>query len=226
MNARRRLFHRVAGLCLALPLVVWVATGLLFHVKHRYAEAYEALAAPLAAGPLWSRAVFSPAALQARGLLDAEAPVALAAHPRGLVAYFGRRGEAGVAVDAASGDPIPVAAEETARVWLREALRASKHAARYGDVVGVEETSVPSALTGVQNPAFTFRTTGGKRVTVDRVTGAMTQTGDLNSWIDLTYRLHYLQWTPWKKANVALVLVASPLVLLLAASGLLLAVRG
>jgi hypothetical protein len=80
-----------------------------------------------------------------------------------------------------------------------------------------------SALTGVEDPAFLFRTAGGKRVVVDRVTGEVTQSGDLNVRIDLLYRIHYLQWTPWKGVNAALVLGASLLVLLLAASGLRLA---
>lgn len=61
---------------------------------------------------------------------------------------------------------------------------------------------------------------------VDRVTLEIAQTGDLNDFIDLTYRVHYLQWTPWKAVNVALVLMAAPLALGLAATGLRMWLRG
>lgn len=217
MTLRR--LHRLGGLVLVLPLVVWMATGLLFHVKHRYAEAYEPLAVPFTANALWGRAVFSPAMLQDRGVLDV-GPAVLATHPRGLVVWCGQQGGRPVAIDSASGDTVPEATEETARLWLRDAVRASAHSARYGDVLRVEPTTVRSSRTAAEDPAFRFHLAGGKRVTVDRVTGELSQTGDLNDFIDLTYRLHYLQWTPWKGVNAAIVLLAVPLVLGLALSGL------
>lgn len=222
--AQLRRAHRLAGVALALPIVAWTVTGLLFHVKHRYAEAYEPLAVPFTADVLWGRAVFSPAMLQARGALDV-GPATLATHPRGLIAWLGRRNGEPVAIDSASGDPIPEATEETARLWLRDAVRASAHAARFGAVTRTEETTVRSGRTGGDDPAFRFHLAGGKQVTVDRVTGEISQTGDLNAFIDWTYRVHYLQWTPWKGVNVALVLLAMPLLLLLAASGVRMALR-
>ena len=217
-----RAVHRVAGLLLLLPLLLWIATGLLFHVKPGWDEAYEALATP-PPGPLpWERVVFSPAALKARGLLDA-GPVVLAPHPTGLVAYFGRRGGLPAAADGTSGDPVPQADEETARTYAVAAIDASRHARSYGTIVSAERTSHRSPLTGAEDPAFLFRTSGGKRVVVDRVTGEVTQDGTLNERIDLLYRVHYLKWTPWQPVNAALVLAASFLVLLLATTGLRLA---
>ena len=38
--------HRILGTIVALQLLIWLATGVLFNVKHRYAEAYEMLHAP------------------------------------------------------------------------------------------------------------------------------------------------------------------------------------
>ena len=217
-----RAAHRLAGIALALPLVLWIGTGLLFHVKPGWDEAYEALAVP-PPGPLpWERVVFSPAALKARGLLD-PGPVALGAHPSGLVAWFGLREGRPAAVDGTSGEPIPPASEDAARAFALAAISGSRHAGSYGPIVSVEPGAHRSALTGAEDPAFVFRTSGGKRVAVDRVTGEVRQSGDLNERIDLLYRIHYLQWTPWKPVNVALVLAASLLVLFLAASGLRLA---
>jgi uncharacterized iron-regulated membrane protein len=75
----------------------------------------------------------------------------------------------------------------------------------------------------VEDPAGVFEYSQGKTVTVDRLTGEMSQTGTINDWIDWTYRVHYLQWTPWHWVNILLVLIAVPLTLGLALSGLWLA---
>jgi hypothetical protein len=214
-----RATHRIAGLALVVPLVLWIVTGFLFHVKPGWNEAYESLAAP-PPGPLpWEHVVFSPAAVKARGLLD-PGPVALAPHPSGLVAYFGLREGRPAAVDGTSGEPIPPASEGATRAFALAAISASRHAESYGTIVSVEPASHRSALTGVESPALLFRTSGGKRVLVDRITGEVRQSGNLNERIDLLYRIHYLQWTPWKPVNIALVLAASLLALVLAASGL------
>ena len=214
-----RAIHRLAGAGLALPLVLWIGTGLLFHVKPGWDEAYEPLSAPPPGPPPWERVVFSPAAVKARGLLDS-GPVALAVHPAGLVAWFGRREGRAAAVDGTSGDPIPPASEGVARAFALAAISASRHAASYGTIVSAQPDVHRSALTGTEGPAFLFLTSGGKRVVVDRVTGEVSQSGALNHRIDLLYRIHYLQWTPWKPVNVALVLGAALIALLLAASGL------
>lgn len=217
-----RVAHRLAGLVLVVPLVLWIGTGLLFHVKPGWDEAYESLAAP-SPGPLpWERVVFSPAAVKARGLLD-PGPVSLAPHPSGLVAWFGLKEGRPAAVDGTSGESIPSASEGAARAFALAAISASRHAASYGRIVSVEPDAHRSALTGVENPALLFRTSGGKRILVDRITGEVNQSGKLNESIDLLYRIHYLQWTPWKPVNVGLVLAASLLVFLVAASGFRLA---
>ncbi|MBI5434804.1 MAG: hypothetical protein HZA52_18370 [Planctomycetes bacterium] len=218
-----RRFHRLLGTILVLPLVLWIATGVLFHVKHRYDEAYEALAVPPESAPDWSRATVAPADVLATGLADA--PLTLAAHPSGRLAYFGRRGAAPVAIDAETGAPIEPASDGVARRWLAAALARSPHAARYGEEIGAEEARETSARTGAEDPVLVVRTSGAKTVRIDRVTGEIRQSGELNSFIDATYAMHYLQWTPWPALNVALVLVAVPLVLLLAFTGARLALQ-
>lgn len=217
-------FHRAAGVLLALPLVLWMATGLLFHVKHRYAEAYEPLAVPAPPVGL-AVARIAPAQLVARGLVDGAAGLTLARDPRGGVAYYGTLAGRPVAVDAASGLELPPADDALALEWARRAVGGSAHARRYGEAGATRPAELPSRLTGTSDPALAVDFSGGKTVIVDRITGEMTQHGALNDWIDLTYRVHYLQWTPWPRVNVALVLVAVLLVLWLAASGLTMAWR-
>lgn len=102
--------HRLAGLALALPLLLWMGTGALFHLEHRYGEAYEPLAAPPPPAVAWGEARVAPAQLGA---------------------------------------------------------------------------------------------------------GA----GALNRFIDLTYELHSLRWTPWPPVNLALLCVAMPAMVALALSG-------
>jgi hypothetical protein len=218
--------HRALGVALALPLVLWMATGLLFHVKHRYAEAYEALKAPAPPADL-ARFTVSAAQAAATGVFETGCVPRFAVRPDGKGAWFGKKGDAGAAVDAERGSLLEPAEEGISSEWGLAAVRASAHASRYGTLVRAVPSRTPasSPLTHSKNLSLDLVFSGGKTVTVDRLTGEVSQTGALNDWIDLTYRVHYLQWTPWKAANVALVLAAIPLVLALAASGVRLFTR-
>lgn len=217
----RTRLHRLLGLFLALPLAMWMATGTLFHLKHRYDEAYEPLKVPPPATVPWGDARLSPADVVARGLLGPETSLVLAVHPTGQPVYLGLLGGEPRAVDARDGSVLPAAHEALARAWALAAVGTSAHAARYGAPVGAPEEAVHfSTLLCRELPAFRFRFSGGKAVTVNRLTGELSQTGELNDFIDFTYRLHYLRWTPWQPVNVALLVLAIPLVLGLAATGL------
>jgi hypothetical protein len=135
--------------------------------------------------------------------------------------YLGVLGGEARAVDARDGSVLPAADVALARAWALASVEASAYAARYGAPVGTpEEAAHFSSLLGRELPAFRFRFSGGKVVTVNRLTGEVSQTGELNDFIDFTYRLHYLRWTPWQPVNVALLVLAIPLVLGLAVTGL------
>jgi hypothetical protein len=226
-----RRLHRFLGLSLVVPFVLWMGTGLLFHVKHRYAEAYEVLRAPVPPVADLSRFTVSAAQATASDHFEKGCVPRFALRPDGRGAWFGRKDGKGVAVDASTGELLAPASEEISLEWARAAVAASPNASRYGAPLGRSATrgATPSplypsknlsSLTLSQNLALSISFSGGKTVTVDRLTGEIAQTGALNDWIDFTYRVHYLQWTPWKSVNVALVLVAAPLVLGLAISGL------
>ncbi len=216
-----RRFHRFLGLSLVLPLVLWTATGLLFHVKHRYAEAYEALQAPVRGSSDLSRFTVPLAQAAAGDRFEKGCVPRFALRPDGRGAWFGRKDGKGVAVDAETGGILGEGEERISSEWGLAAVRASAHAARYGELVkvGPSHRAQPSVLTLSKNSSLDLFFSGGKTVTIDRLTGEIAQTGALNDWIDFTYRVHYMQWTPWKSVNVALVLVAVPLVLGLAVSG-------
>ncbi len=221
MIATHRKLHRILGLLLAAPLILWMVTGVLFHVKYRYSEAFDSLAFPLRAEEIpWKDATLSPAELISQNKLDANAKISLRAHPTGRPIYIGAKSGKAVLIDAQSGAILNVATEEEAKRWVEAAVAASSYSSRYGTPSIAQETTQYSGVTGSENPAFVFEFSGDKKVTVDRLTGEMTQTGALNDWIDFTYRIHYLQWTPWKPVNIALVLLATPIALALAFSGI------
>lgn len=225
MSRVPRAFHRTLGVSLALPLVVWAVTGLLFHVKHRYAEAYESLRVPTPVPDL-ATARLAPADLASRSLVDAGTTPRLAAHPSGRLAWIGAKGGRTVAFDAATGEAIGPADDLGARSWAERAVAASPNASRYGAITSSRTATRRSSLSSGESPALRFGFSGAKVVTVDLLTGEVEQTGALNDYIDATYKLHYLQWTPWKGVNVALVLVAIPALLLLALTGFRLFVAG
>jgi len=221
VNSTFKRFHRVFGLLLALPLFLWMITGILFNVKYRYAEAYEALKVPFKMKDAdWREAKVSPGELIERGLVDGNVKLSLFAHPSNRPAYAGSKAKAPVVIDAVAAVPVTPASEAEAHAWAQAAVDGSPNASRYGNVTSCREVTRFSSITGVSDPAFALEYSGGKTITIDRLTGEISQTGQLNDWIDFTYRVHYLQWTPWKPVNIALVLIAAPLAFALAFSGL------
>ena len=219
-----RTLHRLIGITMSIPLFLWIVTGILFNVKYRYAEAYEPLALKtVSSREAWSGAVMSPGELVSSEKLDGASRISLFIHPSKVPAYAGRSRGVPVAVSAVTGESIPEGSDDDLQHWADEAIAQSHNAKRYGTIVSDRAEKRFSALTGVEDPAIVFEYSGGKNVTVDRLTGEMSQTGKLNDWIDWTYRVHYLQWTPWKPVNIGLILIAVPLTLGLAFSGLWLA---
>jgi uncharacterized iron-regulated membrane protein len=219
-----RTLHRLIGITMSIPLFLWIVTGVLFNVKYRYAEAYEPLALKTASDRnAWSGALVSPGELVTSGKLDGDGRVSLFIHPSKVPAYAGVCNGVPVAVSAVNGEYISEASDEELKRWSDEAIARSHNAARYGMIVTHRTGKRMSAFTGVEDPALVLEYSEGKTVTVDRLTGEISQTGKLNDWIDWTYRVHYLQWTPWKPVNITLILIAVPLTLGLAGSGLWLA---
>ena len=209
-----RPFHRLTGVLVAVPLLIWISTGLLFHVKHRYGEAYEQLQVPAAAAR-WDRVGVSPAQLVREGKLDPGGRLSLAVHPSGAMVYQGLSKGRRVSIDGSTGRPLQPASPETGKEWVEAAVKNAPHARRYDSALRHERTG---------DHAVTVFFRGGKEVRVDLLTGELSQQGALNKWIDLTYRLHYLQWTPWQSVNIALVIAAALAVLALTASGIKMAV--
>ena len=219
-----RTYHKIAGAILALQLVLWTVTGFLFNYKYRYDEAYESLrAVPAAADPAapWANPADAIAAL---GLDPAEVRrIALLHDNRGylyLIEAGNERAPDVKLANARTGEAVAPLDAAGAEAALRSALTQSPNAATYGAVRGARQVPAPSTLLGREAPAWELDLDGGQVVTVNAYTAEIARRALLNDVIDWTYRVHYMQYTPWKTVNMVVVMVFLALVLSLVASGL------
>ena len=219
-----RAYHRVAGAVLAAQLVAWIVTGLLFNLKFGYDVAHEILTPSPAAAELPGTWVSPADALTTAGVEPASLRrVHLLQDNRGPVYLLDAGPEAAPDLrlaDARTGRPLPALDAAGAEAALRSALESSKNAARYGAVAGAEPAAAPSLLLGRETPGWRLTLDTGQTVTVGAYTSEITHTSLINTFIDWTYRVHYMQYTPWRWANIALITVFSILLLSLVASGI------
>lgn len=215
-----RAIHRIVGIVVAAQIAIWIATGLLFNVKYRYDEAYETLRparAPIVPGQPW---VSPDAAIAASGGDPSAIERVLLVHDnRGPVYVVWGAQLPHLLVDARTGARLTALDAAGAEAVLRSALASSPHAARYGRVEGVSRGRAFSPLLGEEAPAWELSLDTGQTVTINELTAEIAHTSLLNTWIDWTYRFHYMQYTPWKSVNVAIVVLFSVLVFGLLTTG-------
>ena len=193
--------HRALGLALALPILLWAATGLLFHLKPGWEGAYAALSLPLE--PLGEATPFAspadPSWLETRRLRTVLGEHLLVRTPAGWQH-----------LDPRTLASLPEPAPEVLRPLIERAVAAD--AARDGRV------------TGHADGAFTTET--GARVELDWSTLRLSQRAADTDRIDLLYRIHYLQWTGIAAIDRPFALLGLAALALLALAGLRLARRG
>lgn len=203
MSARPRLrrLHRFLGLVLVLPILVWAATGFLFHLKPGWDAAYASLALPtralegtlaIPAGAGW---------LEVRGLRTSVGEHWLVRTPKGWQHLD------------ASLQPFPEPEPARLLALLDEALAVDPE--RYGHVIG--------RLT--EGERVTYVTSTDVSLELDWTTLGLSQRGPDTDRIDALYRVHYLQWTGIPAIDKPLALVGLAGLVGLALLGLCL-VRG
>ncbi len=212
-----RTYHKVAGAILALQIVAWAVTGLLFNYKYRYDEAYEPLSAPAAATTAPAVWATPTQAMEQAGLAPGTLRNVRLFHDARGYLYLLETGTADEPVvhlaDARDGAPVAPLDEAGAAVVAKGAIAKSKNAANYGAITSSRPVDSDSAMLGHAAPGWEFTLASGQKVTVNAVTAEVTHTGMLNDTIDWTYRVHYMQYTPWKPVNIVLVLVFLALLL-------------
>ena len=162
-----RQFHRWIGAILLLPCIVWAVTGLLFHWKPGWDEAYASLeprnyplpALEIPPDPDWK---------EIRVLRTILGPHLLVQTKDGWQH-----------LDPVRGTTRPEPAEPDRITLFEDAFRENPE--RYGKVDSTD--------------GWTARTSTGIDVTLDWNRMRFHQRGSDTRRIDLLYRLHYLQWT-------------------------------
>lgn len=209
-----RRVHRIAGVALAVPFLVWTASGLLFLVKPGWSGAYEMLDG-FQDAPVDASAVL-PVRTVVRGVAAPERMLRadLRATALGPVYRIRARAEDGSAIDAIvdahSGTVLsPLAIEDAERIAVDAASRA-RQADRYGAVTGREEDATHARI----------RFAGGAVVTVGREDLSVRQSGPDTDRIDALYRAHYLQWTGIETVDRVFAVAAIAATWLLTAVGL------
>ncbi|MBX3280807.1 MAG: PepSY domain-containing protein [Acidobacteria bacterium] len=190
MKIRR--LHRIAGVILLLPMLGWAATGLVFFIKPGYSGAYEVLAVrtyPLGEG--FSVAA-NPEWLEFRCIRTI-----LGNH------VIARTRQGWVHLDANDLRPKERPAEDEIRRLVEDSFTANP--ARYGRIREITEAA---AITDT-----------GVEIRLDWQRLTLQQRGRDTNFIDLLYRIHYLQWTGAKSLDRALGLAGLALLIALAGLG-------
>lgn len=203
MKRLPRRLHRWVGAVLLLPCVLWAVTGLLFHWKPGWSEAY----APLEPRTYPLRGGVVPADgfdATGEGLLETRRLRTL------LGEHLLVRDRNGWSQrDPVSGETRPEPPPPDRLTLFQDALRANPE--RFGTLDRVD--------------GWTARTSTGVEVTLDWDRLAFTQRGPDTRRIDFLYQVHYLQWTGTEWGDRILPLIGLGGLLLLSGLGLRLLLR-
>ncbi|MCB1042078.1 MAG: hypothetical protein KDC35_04015 [Acidobacteria bacterium] len=170
--------HRYVGVLLSVPLLLWLATGLVFLVKPGYAGAYEQLS--IVTYPLTQTDAIVQDTYQEIRLVQTKLGRHLLARDEFGWHHF----------DPSTGHDWPFDSE-SARILVTDAL--TRNPERYGAIQSQSEN--------------VFQTDRGVTVTLDWDRLALAQRGRDTGFIDALYRVHYLQWTgsSWADRTLAVV---------------------
>jgi hypothetical protein len=185
--------HRLIGLAIAAPLLLWALTGIVFLVKPGYAGAYDQLS------PKRYEIRDTIRFLPAKGWREIKLfRTVLGDH---LIVNDGgswRHLDPGTLQDR------PPPSEKELKALISDAMTSDSE--RYGNIVDVQPGRV-STDTGVE-------------ITLDWSRVELKQRGQDTHLIDTLYKIHYLQWLGELKADKALGVLGILLLIALLATGL------
>ena len=176
--------HRWLGLMLAVPLLLWIGTGLVFLFKPGYSDAYEQLR--VRTYPM--ERPLNLAWVQGWDELRVS-KTTLGYH------LLARSDDQWLQLDAGTLQPRPEPAQAAIIRLLQDAV--SHNPERYGLVLEARDD--------------TYFTDTGIALSLDWDSLKIEQRGQDTRLINTLYKVHYLQWTPWSDPNrlfVMLVLLA------------------
>lgn len=186
-----RRVHRWLGLAVAVPVLLWTGTGLLFHFKPGWDRAYEQLscARPKVAVDVATLKLPHPSRPPAHLEVMATAlgPLVVTRDARGRHALYDRSGVRRSPLSKADAEKL-----------VHDAVAQSPLREQYGQPGRVVQT----------RSKVTVHYSEGPRVSIHRHSGKVTHTGPDRERIDWLYRLHYLKWTGNGDVDPVLVMLA------------------
>lgn len=191
-----RKLHTIAGLTLLVPFAAWIVTALVFYLKPGYDGAYEFLQPKTY--PLAAEPLAPDSSWSEARLVR----TVLGTH------LLVRTGEGWTQRDPRTGRARPGPAPDEVRALVADAIAGKE---RYGAISTVDGDTV--------------RTTMGIVITLDWDRLSLSQRGPDTDWIDLLYRIHYLQWSGHPAVDKVLGPAGLALVALLSGLGLRLALK-
>lgn len=188
-----RKLHKIIGLILVLPMLGWTITGIIFFIKPGYQGAYEQLS--VKTYPLSDSLMVRPKSeWQEVRLVNTTLGDHLLVKLPNKTMHL---------------EPVSLAvkatpSEQEFKMLLRDAFTSNSE--RYGDILSVNGLSA--------------KTSTGVEVKLDWANLRLSQTGQDTALINLLYKIHYLQWTPYKGVNQVLGILGLMLLILLTMLGI------
>jgi uncharacterized iron-regulated membrane protein len=191
-------FHRILGIILLLPLLGWALTGLVFFIKPGYSDAYKPLVIktyPIDTSWTIDTAKHWQDVRLVKTILGTHLLVTTDDNTKHLNPYTLQE------------KALPSSDQLT--VLIEDAI--SPNQDRYGSVTVIKD-SVATTDTAVT-------------ITLDWKTLKLTQRGQDTELINLIYKIHYLQWTPYAAINQVLGFAGLFLLMALTVLGAMLVVK-
>lgn len=196
MSSRK--IHRTIGLILLLPMLGWAITGIVFFIKPGYSEAYEQLA-------LKTYPVETQLTIDSKKKWEKVTLIKTILGHHLLV----RTGDKVEHLDPTTLQEKSFPSSSQYKRLVGDAL--SGKSERYGDVVSISDNHV--------------QTSTGVEIELDWLNLKLRQKGDDTKLINLLYKIHYLQWTPFKGVNQLFGIIGLLLLISLTVFGLTLYVK-
>ena len=191
-------YHRILGIILLLPLLGWALTGLVFFIKPGYSDAYQPLVIktyPIDTSWTIDTAQQWQDLRLVKTILGTHLLVTTDDNTKHLNPYT------------LQVKTLPSSDQLT--LLIEDAIAVNQD--RYGSVTAVKD-SVATTDTAVT-------------ITLDWKTLKLTQRGQDTELIDLIYKIHYLQWTPYAAINQVLGFAGLFLLMALTVLGAMLVVK-
>lgn len=191
-------FHRILGIILLLPLLGWALTGSVFFIKPGYSDAYQSLV--IKTYPIDTSWTIDPAqhwqdVRLVKTILGTHLLVTTDGSTKHLNPYTLKE------------KALPSSDQLT--ILIEDAI--SPNQGRYGSITAIKD-SVATTDTAVT-------------ITLDWNTLKLTQRGQDTELINLIYKIHYLQWTPYSAINRVLGFAGLFLLMALTVLGAMLVVK-